>query len=196
MFWLIPLLVHAVGCNCVCAPRCNFSTYCFWFWTICTCLNEDCFLYFGTRWTVCARFTPSCTRPPLLLENTRGITPAWLHKLSISDSIPTSSLFGTRSTRAARLCRSTSGPWKRRTPTLRSSGKCGRRPRNTRTQLVDAIFVSLRSWQSSGPTKRHRSTKDPSLCRNVAMKIAITCATFHLQYPEACIWPVSAPTWH
>ena len=79
------------------------------------------------HWTVCARFTPSSTRPPLLLEKTRGITPAWLHKHSSSDSIPTSSLFGTRSTRATRLCRSTSGPWKRKTPTLRSSGKCGRR---------------------------------------------------------------------
>ena len=98
-------------------------------------------------------------------------------QLSSNDFFPTSSLFGTRSTRAAPLCRSTSGPWKR-TPILRSSGKCGRRPRSTRTQLVDAIYVSLRSWQSSGPTKRHRSTKDLSLCRNVAMRIAITCATF------------------
>ena len=33
----------------------------------------------------------------------------------------------------------------------------------------------------------HHSTKDPSLCRSIAMRIAITCATFHLQYPEACI---------
>ena len=106
------------------------------------------------HWTVCARFTPSSTRPPLLLEKTRGITPAWLHKLSNYDSIPTSGLFGTRSARAAWLCPSTSGPWKTKTPTLRSRGKCGRRPQNTRTQLVDAIYVSLRSWQSSWPKKK------------------------------------------
>ena len=53
------------------------------------------------HWTECAISTPLSTRPPLLLEKTRGITQAWLHKLSSNDSIPSSSPFGTRSTRAA-----------------------------------------------------------------------------------------------
>ena len=64
------------------------------------------------RWAVWTKSARLSTRPPLLLdqEKTRGTTPAWLHKHSNSDSIPTNCLFGTRNTRTARLCRRTSGP--------------------------------------------------------------------------------------
>ena len=65
--------------------------------------------------------------------------------------------------------------------------------KTSRTQLVDTIYVSMRSGNHQG---RQKDIAQQKIQACVEVSSWESLLPFDLQYPEACIWPVSTPTCH